>query len=174
MASAVLHDVTAPVAADPDRIAAVAHSVCGGAAALHEPEFAGNEWAYVKDCLDTGWVSTAGRYVEKFEAMLCDITGARNAVATVSGTAALHSALLVAGVRAGDEVIVPSLTFVATANAVSHCGAVPHFADVETATLGLDVARLRQHLERVAKRKDGDLRNQKTGRPIRAIVCMHT
>jgi perosamine synthetase len=174
MASAVLHDVTAPVAADPDRIAAVAHSVCGGAAALHEPEFAGNEWAYVKDCLDTGWVSTAGRYVEKFEAMLCEITGARNAVATVSGTAALHSALLVAGVRAGDEVIVPSLTFVATANAVSHCGAVPHFADVETATLGLDVARLRQHLERVAKRKDGDWRNQKTGRPIRAIVCMHT
>ncbi len=166
--------MTAPVVADPARIAAVAYAVCGGAAALHEPEFAGNEWAYVKDCLDTGWVSTAGRYVEQFEAMLCDVTGARHAVATVNGTAALHAALLVAGVKAGDEVIVPSLTFVATANAVAHCGAIPHFADVEMTTLGLDAGRLRRHLTRVSEREDGGLRNRETGRTIRTIVCMHT
>ena len=166
--------MTKPVTADPARIAAVAYAVCGGAAALHEPEFAGNEWAYVKDCLDTGWVSTAGQYVEQFETMLCDFTGARHAVATVNGTAALHAALLVAGVGAGDEVIVPSLTFVATANAVAHCGAIPHFADVEMTTLSLDAGRLRRHLARVAARTDGGWCNQETGRPIRAIVCMHT
>lgn len=166
--------MSASVAADPAHIAAVAESVCGRAAALHEPEFAGNEWAYVKDCLDTGWVSTAGKYVERFEALLCEITGARHAIATVNGTAALHAGLLVAGVEAGDEVVVPALTFVATANAVAHCGAIPHFTDVDMPTLGLDAERLQRHLSRIAKRTDNGWRNGETGRRIGGIVCMHT
>src|SRR5690242_17819384 len=100
-----------------------------GPKALHEPEFAGNEWVYTKQCIDTGWVSSAGKFVGEFEARLADYTGARCAVAVVNGTAALEMAIRLAGVRGGEEVIVPALTFVATANAVVHCGALPHFAD---------------------------------------------
>lgn len=93
---------------------------------LHEPVFAGNEWKYVKDCLDTGWVSSVGAYVDRFEQMLAEITGAKRAVAIANGTMALHACLHVAGVKPGDEVLVPALTFIATANAVSYCQAVPH------------------------------------------------
>src|SRR3546814_2204098 len=103
----------------------------GGPYPLHAPVIDGNAWAYVKDCLDTGWVSTAGTWVDRFETMLAEATGARHAIATVNGTAALHAALLVAGVRPGDEVLVPSFTFVASAKAISYCGAVPHFVDCE-------------------------------------------
>jgi perosamine synthetase len=108
----------------------------GGPYSLHEPSFEGNEWAYIKRCLDSGWVSSAGGYVDDFETKLAEFTGARHAVATVNGTAALHVCLKLAGVVVDDEVIVPALTFVATANAVSYCGAVPHFADAAPATLG--------------------------------------
>ncbi len=149
-------------------------SVVPAPAALHEPEIAGREWEYVKECLDTGWVSTAGAYVERFEAMLSDVTGAAHAVATVNGTAALHAALVLAGVEAGDEVIVPALTFVATANAVVYQGARPHFADSEEKTLGLDAAKLADHLERNTKIEGGRCVNAETGRAIRAVVCMHT
>ena len=90
--------------------------------ALHEPCFSGNEWAYVKDCLDTGWVSSVGKYVEKFEAMLAEFTGVKRAVAVVNGTAALHICLKLVGIKRGDEVLVPALTFAATANAVAYCG----------------------------------------------------
>jgi perosamine synthetase len=107
-----------------------------GTIALHEPEFSGQEWAYVKDCIDTGWVSSVGAYVDRFERDLCVITGAKHAVATSNGTAALHICLLLAGVEAGDEVLMPALTFIATANAVSYTHAVPHFVDSEEATLG--------------------------------------
>ena len=86
-----------------------------GTIALHEPEFSGQEWAYVKDCIDTGWVSSVGAYVDRFERDLCAITGAKHAVATSNGTAALHICLLLAGVEAGDEVLMPALTFIATA-----------------------------------------------------------
>ena len=157
-----------------DRVTAALSRVAPPPAALHEPEFVGNEWAYVKECLDTGWVSTAGAYVSRFETLLTDITGAGHAVATINGTAALHAALLALGVEAGDEVIVPALSFVATANAVAHCGAVPHFADVETATLGLDPARLAAHLAVIAEASGDGLRNRRTGRPVKAVVCMHT
>lgn len=144
-----------------------------GAVALHEPRFAGNEWPYVKDCIDTGWVSSVGSYVDRFEQQLAAYTGSRRAVATVNGTAALHLCLLLAGVRPGDEVLVPTLTFVATANAVSYCGAVPHFADSEFATLGMDPNKLADHLKRIAKvQKDGCF-NRTTGRTIRAAVPMH-
>ena len=113
-----------------EQLIGILDSVAGDAkrpVALHEPEFAGREWEYVKDCLDSGWVSSVGSYVDGFERQLAEITGARYAVAVVNGTAALHVALRVCGVQPGDEVLVPTLTFVATANAVTHCGAVPHF-----------------------------------------------
>ncbi len=145
-----------------------------GLVALHEPEFAGNEWACVKNCLDSTFVSSVGKYVDQFEVMLAEFTGARHAVAVVNGTAALQVALKLAGVGAGDEVIVPALSFVATANAVVHCGAVPHFVDSSQATLGLDPAALADYLSRIAEVSSGELRNIQTGRRIAAIVPMHT
>ncbi|MGO9133448.1 MAG: LegC family aminotransferase [Methylovirgula sp.] len=140
--------------------------------ALHEPLFAGNEWTYVKACLDTGWVSSVGAYVDRFEEMLSDMTGA-HAVATVNGTAALHLALLLAGVQPGDEVIVPALTFVATANAVAYCHAIPHFAEVAEDTLGIDPMRLEAYLDKIGEFKAGTLYNCMTQRPIRAVIAMH-
>lgn len=141
---------------------------------LHEPTFAGNEWAYVKECIDTGWVSSAGAYVDRFEADLAAYTGVRRAVAVVNGTAALHIALLLAGVERDDEVLVPALTFVATANAVAYCGAVPHFVDSEERTLGLDPGKLETYLDEIAVVEEGVCRNRATGRTIRAVVPMHT
>ena len=143
-------------------------------ARLHEPHIAGNAWTYVKDCLDTGWVSSVGSYVDRFERMLEEFTDTSHAVATVNGTAALHAALLLAGVRPGDEVIVPALTFVATANAAAYIGAVPHFADSETATLGLDPGKLASHLEDIAEPAADGSHNRATGRRMAAVVCMHT
>lgn len=141
---------------------------------LHEPRFAGNEWVYVKECLDTGWVSSVGGYVDRLEADLAAYTGAKRAVAVVNGTAALHICLLLAGVEAGDEVLIPALTFIATANAVAYCGAIPHFVDSEERTLGLDPARLADYLaERTEIRHDGCY-NRTTGRRIKAVVPMHT
>ena len=140
---------------------------------LHEPLFGGNEWVYVKECIDTGWVSSVGKYVDEFELRLAEVTGSRYAIATVNGTAALHVALNLAGVRPGDEVLVPALSFVATANAVAHCGAIPHFVDSEESTLGLDANALRDYLAAIADRGEGAARNKKTGRKIAAIVPMH-
>jgi len=140
---------------------------------LHEPSFKGNEWAYVKECLDTTFVSSVGKFVDRFETDLADYTGAAHAVALVNGTAALHIALKLAGVHPGDEVLVPALTFVATANAVSHCGAVPHFVDSEERTLGMDPERLREYLGAITERQGGVSVNKVTGRVIRALVPMH-
>lgn len=142
--------------------------------ALHEPSLRGREWEYVKDCLDSGWVSYAGQYVDRFERMLEQVTGARHAVATASGTAALHTALMVCGVRSGDEVLIPALTFVATANAVVHAGAVPHLVDSEMSTLGIDAGRLSEHLDNIAEMRGGECYNRNTARRIAAIVPMHT
>jgi perosamine synthetase len=144
-----------------------------GPKALHEPEFAGNEWANTKECLDSGWVSSAGKFVDEFEKRLAEYTGARHAVAVVNGTAALEIAVRLAGVGAGEEVVVPALTFVATANAVAHCGAIPHFADSEETSLGLDPVALQTYLEQVAERTAGAWRNRVTGRRLAAIVPMH-
>lgn len=141
---------------------------------LHEPAFQGNEWAYVKECLDTGWVSSVGKFVDRFERELAEFTQARHAVAVVNGTAALHIALKLVGVEPGDEVLAPALTFVATANAISYCGAIPHFVDSEVRTLGMDPAKLRDYLlEMVELRPEGSF-NRLTGRRIKAIVPMHT
>ncbi len=144
-----------------------------GVIALHEPEFAGNERDYVLDCIDTGWVSSVGSYVDRFEAMLAEYTGAKRAVAVANGTAALHIALLLAGVGPGDEVLIPALTFVATANAVSYAGAVPHMVDSEPETLGIDVGKLSQYLAATADIVNGRCVNRRTGATIRAVVPMH-
>jgi perosamine synthetase len=142
--------------------------------ALHEPCFQGNEWAYVKECLDTGWVSSVGKYVDRFEQMLQEYTGVKRAVAVVNGTAALHICLKLVGVEPNDEVLLPTLTFIATANAVSYCGAVPHFVDSSEQTLGLDPVKLDDYLREIAEiRKDGCW-NKQTGRRIKAVVPMHT
>ena len=141
--------------------------------ALHEPCFAGREWEYVKDCLDSGWVSSVGRYVDRFERELAERCGVARAVAVVNGTAGLHTALMVAGVRPGDEVLAPALSFVATANAIAHAGALPHFVDSDPVTLGLDPQRLDEHLDAMAMPgRDGAI-NRNTGRAIRAVLPVH-
>lgn len=141
---------------------------------LHEPEFGGKEWQYVKECLDTGWVSSVGAYVDRFERQLAEYTGVKRAVAVVNGTAALHLCLQLAGVRPGDEVFIPALTFVATANAVSYCQAIPHLVDVDEFTLGMDPGKLRDYLSEIAVTKQGETYNRLTGRRIKAVVPMHT
>lgn len=143
-------------------------------AVLHEPVFAGNEWTYVKECLDSTFVSSVGKFVDRFEGMLADYTGAKRAIAVVNGTAALHVCLRLAGVGPGDEVIIPALTFIATANAVSYCGAVPHLADSDSATLGMDPGKLAGYLEDLVETKPAGAFNRKTGRRIAACVPMHT
>lgn len=141
---------------------------------LHEPFFSGNEWDYIKDCLDTGWVSSVGKYVDQFERMLAEYTGSKHAVAVVNGTAALHISLKLVGVEQHDEVLIPTFTFVATANAVSYCGAVPHFVDSEEATLGMDPGKLHAYLEEIAEVRADGCYNRVTGRRIKAVVPMHT
>lgn len=139
---------------------------------LHEPLFAGNEWAYVKECLDTGWVSSAGKFVDRFEAELARRCGTKHAVAVVNGTAALDLALKILGVKAGDEVIVPSLTFIATVNAVAYQGATPLFLDVEEATCGLDPDALASFLDRETETRGGACFRRGGGR-IAACLPMH-
>ena len=143
-------------------------------AALHEPSFAGNEWLYLKECLDSTFVSSAGKFVDRLEVELAAYTGAKHAIAVVNGTAALHIALKLAGVGANDEVLVPALTFVATANAVTYCSAIPHFVDSEERTLGVDAAKLREYLNASTAQHSGQCVNRKSGRVIRALVPMHT
>jgi perosamine synthetase len=144
-----------------------------GAVGLHEPEFLGNESKYLQDCIDSGWVSYLGKYVDQFEEVLAARTARKHAFAAVNGTAALHAALVVLGVEPGDEVILPSVTFVASANAVAQAGATPHLVDCEPRTLGVDIPRLRDHLRAIAQRAGGATINRNTGRRIAAIVPVH-
>ena len=143
---------------------------------LHEPHFAGKEKEYLLDCIDSTFVSSVGPYVDRFERMLADYVGAKHAVVTVNGTAALHVALLLAGVRTGDEVITQPLTFIATANAIVYCGATPCFVDVDRDTLGLSPDALREFLETQTRPGGAAGRriNRTTGRPVSACVPMHT
>lgn len=140
---------------------------------LHKPVFEGNEWDYVKECIDTEWVSSVGSYVDRLEGDLAEYTGANRAVVAVNGTAALQVCLRLVGVELNDEVLIPALTFVATANAVSYLGATPHFVDSEERTLGLDPEKLGAYLDDIADVRDGTCMNTQTGRPIRAVVPMH-
>ena len=152
---------------------AIRSVVGSGPKVLHEPTFAGNEWEYLKECLDSTFVSSVGKFVDRFEDDLAQFTGANHAVATVNGTAALHIALKLAGVMQNDEVLIPALTFVATSNAVTYCNAFPHFVDSEESTLGIDVTKLRSHLLENTKIVDGLCVNNLSGRIIRAVVPMH-
>jgi len=158
-----------------EQIVTAIRSVLGpGPAMLHEPTFSGNEWQYLKECLDSTFVSSVGKFVDRFEIELASFTGARHAVAVVNGTAALHIALKLAGVQAGDEVLIPALTFVATANAVTYCNATPHFVDSEAHTLGVDAAKLCDYLLSHTEQRAGRCVNRANGRVIRALVPMHT
>lgn len=141
---------------------------------LHEPKFVGNEKAYVIDCIDSTFVSSVGQYVDRFEQEIAGYTGAKYAVATVNGTAALHIALKLAGVNQGDEVVTQSLSFVATCNAISYCGAQPVFVDVDRDTLGLSPQSLGAFLSANTTRTNEGCINKTTGRRISAVVPMHT
>lgn len=137
------------------------------------PRLAGREWEYVKECLDTNWVSSAGPFVDRFEQEIAAYVGVPHAVSTVNGTAALHVALKVAGVEPGDEVLVPAMTFIATANAIAYCGAHPVFLDAEPVAWGLDPDKLADFLDRECVRKEGTLVNRATGRVVRALLPVH-
>jgi len=141
---------------------------------LHEPRFTGNEKAYLLDCIDSTFVSSVGQYVDRFEIEMAKFTGAKYAVATVNGTAALHIALKMASVAQDDEVITQSLSFVATCNAISYCGARPVFVDVDRDTLGMSPQSLAAFLDENAVRTESGSRNKTTGRKIGAVVPMHT
>lgn len=142
---------------------------------LHEPRFNGNERRYVLDTIDSTFVSSVGSYVDEFELRQAEFTGATYAVATVNGTAALHVALLLAGVKAEDEVLTQSLTFVASCNAIRYCGAEPVFIDVDRNNLGLSPNSLRQFLEENCEvRDDGVCWNRVSNKPVRACLPMHT
>lgn len=139
---------------------------------LHEPQLGSREKRALAECIDTGWISTAGPFVSRFESGITEITGSRHAVAVASGTAALHMALLLAGIRPDDEVIVPTLTFIAPVNAIRYCGAHPVFMDCDE-FLNLDPAKLLEFLVRETRGRRGECFNRRTGRRIRALLPVH-
>ena len=141
---------------------------------LHEPRFMGNEKKYLNECIDSTFVSSVGKFVDEFEEKIADYVGANFAVATSNGTSALHIALLLANVTENDEVISQPLTFVATCNAISYCGASPIFIDVDKDTMGLSPSALHDFLEKNTSIKNQQCINNKTGRVIKACVPMHT
>lgn len=145
----------------------------GGFIPLAVPEVRGNEWRYVKECLDTAWVSSVGPYVDRFEQMVAQQAGTKHAVATVNGTAALHVALLVAGVCPEDEVLVSTLTFIAPVNAIRYVGAWPVFIDAEPTYWQMDPARVVEFLERDCRWSNGKLFNRRTGRRVTAVIPVH-
>src|SRR3989338_11686140 len=141
---------------------------------LSEPTFKGNEWNYIKECLDTGWVSSVGKFVSEFENKVAAYTGARYAIATVNGTAALHVSLVALGIQPHDEIIVPTLTFIAPVNAVTYCNALPLFFDANKDTLCIDVASVQKFLETETTQKNtGYIYNKKTGNRIFGIIPVH-
>ena len=159
----------------PDLVTQAIQNVIGnGPTKLHEPTFDGNETKYVQDCIESTYVSSVGKYVDQFEIELAKYTGAKYAVSLVNGTSALHLALKLAGVKAGEEVLIQAFNFVAAANAITYCGATPHFVDIENENLGIDPIKLQNYLSEISK-KTGELtENVITGRSIKALVVMHT
>jgi len=141
---------------------------------LHEPRFTGREKELVGECLESTFVSSVGKFVDQFEQKIAEYTGAKYAIATSTGTSALHIALLLADVERDTEVITQSLSFIATCNAISYCGATPVFVDVDRSTLGLSPQSLRGFLEANGELKDGQCFNKKTSKRLSACVPMHT
>lgn len=140
---------------------------------LHEPIIGDLEKQHVMECLDLGWASSVGTYTEKFEEALQDICNVEYVIACVNGTAALHISLLLAGVKPDEEVLVPAITFVATANAVLYCNAIPHFTDVSAEDCGMDADRLSSYLREISIVRDNVLLNKASGRRIAAILPVH-
>ena len=141
---------------------------------LHEPNFKGSKaYDYLKECIDTGWVSSSGLWVSKFEKQLKEFTGAKYVVAVSNGTVALRLALYLNGVKAEDEVITSPLSFVATANSIRHLGAFPNFVDIESKTLGMSPKSLKLQLSQIAEKRGKNVFNKITGRKISAILPIH-
>ncbi len=141
---------------------------------LHEPVFFGNEKKYLNECIDSTFVSSVGKFVDQFEQMVADYTGAKYAIATVNGTAALHIALKLVGTDEDSEVITQPLTFIATCNAISYCNAQPVFVDVDRDTMGLSPTSLKQFLSDETIQKEDGCYNKTSGKKITAVVPMHT
>ncbi len=144
-----------------------------GTVPLCIPEIHGNEWVYLKECLDTNWVSSVGPFVDRFERELADYVGARYAVATCNGTAALHVALMVAGVQPDDEVLVSTLSFIAPANAARYLGAWPVLIDAEADYWQIDPQKVLTFLDKECRWRDEALRNRTTGRRVKALLPVH-
>ena len=141
---------------------------------LHEPRFLGNEKKYLNECIDSTFVSSVGKFVDRFEEEIAKYTGAKYAVATINGTSALHISLLISGVESGHEVITQPLTFVGTCNAISYCNATPVFVDVDKDTMGMSPVALESFLKANAIVKNQQCVNKSTGNIIKACVPMHT
>lgn len=162
--------------ADYARVVEFIHELYGNSefVPLSVPKFAGNEKKYLEECIDTTFVSSVGKFVDRFEKEMARYTGAKKAVVCVSGTNALHMSLLLVGVEREDEVLTQALTFVATCNALSYIGAHPVFIDVDRETMGLSPKAVRSWLEKNAELKAGVCYNERTGRRVKACVPMHT
>ena len=152
------------------------HDLYGGGdfIPLAVPVFIGNEKKYLNECIDTTFVSSVGKFVDRFEEDTARYTGCKRAVVCVSGTNALHMSLMLAGVERDDEVLTQALTFVATCNALSYIGAHPVFIDVDRDTMGLSPVAVREWLTRNSEQKNGECYNKRTGRRVKACVPMHT
>jgi perosamine synthetase len=140
---------------------------------LSVPEIRGKEWKYIKECLDTNWVSSVGPFVDRFERIVADYIGTKYAVATVNGTAALHIALMVAGIQREEEVLVSTLSFISPANTIRYVGAWPVFMDAEPDYWQLDTQKLTDFLNKECQWRDGALYNKTTGRRVKAILPVH-
>jgi perosamine synthetase len=140
---------------------------------LSGPNMAGNEWKYVKDCLDTGWVSSVGSYVDQFEKMSAEFAGTRYAVATSSGTTALHTCLVMLGVNENDYVIAPNITFIATCNAIRYTGAQPILIDADPGSWQMDLGLLEEFLLHETEQRNGSCHYKKDGKKIPVIMPVH-
>ncbi len=140
---------------------------------LHEPTFKGNELKYLRNCVETGYVSSVGKYVNVFENKIKKITNSKYAVAVINGTYALELSLRSLGIGPSHEILLPSLTFVATANAVKHSGGIPHFVDVDEDTFGVCPIKLDKYLKKISYKKNGKLFNKKTKKQIKALIAVH-
>lgn len=141
---------------------------------LSEPEISGNEWKYVKECLDTGWVSSAGAFVQRFEEECAAYSGAAHAIAVANGTVGIHLALRLVGVRRDDEVLVSNMTFIAPVNAVSYCGAHPVLIDTSPVDWQIDPEKIARFLHLECEVRNDECFNKKSGRRVRAILPVHT
>ncbi len=141
---------------------------------LHPPHFGGNEKAYLNECIDSTFVSSVGKFVDRFEEMVAEYTGAKKAVVCVNGTNALHMAMMLVGVKRDDEILTQALTFIATCNAINYIGAHPVFLDVDKETMGLSPVAVCSWLEKNAELKNGECFNKNSGRRVKCCIPMHT